>query len=119
MIRIQILSFIVSVALVLFVLVLVKKRKLKEEYALLWLFTGLVIAIFSAFRNLLEILGDLLGIFYSPAALLLVAVLFILLILLHFSVVISSFSERIRILAQKVVELEFEAKSTKPDRENS
>jgi hypothetical protein len=106
MIKVQILSFIVSVALILFVLVLIKKRKLKEEYGLLWLFTGVVIAVFSAFRNLLEILGDVLGIFYSPAALLLVAVLFILLILLHFSVVISSFSERIKVLTQKVAQLE-------------
>ncbi|MFC1568424.1 DUF2304 domain-containing protein [Candidatus Margulisiibacteriota bacterium] len=106
--RIQILSFLISLVLIIFVLVLVKKRKLKEEYAMLWLLTGVVIAVFSAFRDLLELMGEVLGIFYSPAALLLVAVMFILLILLHFSVVVSGFSEKIRVLAQKVAHLEQE-----------
>ncbi|MBN2057418.1 MAG: DUF2304 domain-containing protein [Candidatus Saganbacteria bacterium] len=113
--RIQILALLTSVALIIFVLGLIKKRRLKEEYAFLWLLIGLVIAVISVFRNLLEVLGDILGIFYSPAALLLLAVLFILLILFHFSVVISGLSEKIRLLAQKTARLEQELEERKPD----
>lgn len=73
---------------------------LKERYALLWLFSSVVILILSIWRKLLDKVAVWLGIVYPPSLLFLVAFLFLLLIILHFSVVVSNLSERNKVLAQ-------------------
>src|ERR1700754_2252993 len=79
-----------SVAGLVFVLELVRQRKLREDYSLLWLATALVLIALSVSRPLLDSLAALLGIVtYPPAALFLVAIIFMLTILLHFSTVLT------------------------------
>lgn len=98
----QYIAIFVSLALFLYILYLVRKRRIKEEYSLLWLFSSIVFIFFSIFRNLLEEFAHLVGIAYAPAALFLLLLLAIFLILIEFSVIISKLSERNKNLAQEV-----------------
>ena len=88
----------------LFVLVfeLVRRRRLLERYALLWLFASAVLLGLSVWRGLLEELAGAVGIFYAPSALFAVAFGFVLILLLHFSLVISRLAEQTKVLAQRV-----------------
>ena len=58
-----------SVGVLLLVLELVRRRRLREEYALLWLVTGAVLLLLSLSRPLLDTLAELTGIYYPPSAL--------------------------------------------------
>lgn len=108
--RIQVFSIIGSLLLFLFVLRLVKRKKLKEEYSLLWLGFGLIFIALSIFKPLLEIVASTLGILYAPAALLLMLVLSVFFILIQFSIVISKLAEGNKNLIQEVGILKAELK---------
>ena len=99
---IKILAVVGSGALLLIVLELIRRGRLKEKYSLLWLLSGVVLLIFSSSRSILGYVSRLLGIFYPPSFLFLLAFLFLLLITLHFSVVISGLSEKNKHLAQEI-----------------
>ena len=76
------------------ILELIRSRRLQERYAILWLFTGAVILVLSVWRSALGELSDAIGIAYPPTALFVLASLFILIVLLHYSTVISRLSTR-------------------------
>ncbi len=90
--RVEVVAVSGSASLLLIVLELVRRKKLKEEYSFLWLLTCIALLILSLWRSLLEVLAQLVGIFYPPTALFVVGFGFVLLILLHFSTVISKLS---------------------------
>ena len=85
---------------------LIRRGRLKEKYSLLWLFAGTILLIFSLSRGLLEYVSSLLGIYYPPSLLFLLAFMFLLLITLHFSVVISGLSDKNKKLAQELALLQ-------------
>lgn len=98
----RILLIAVGVGILVFVVNLVRTRKLKEEYAILWLFTGIVLVLLPVVIDLLDAISFALGITYPPAFIGLVAAVCILFILFQFSTSISRFSERTKVLAQEV-----------------
>ena len=98
-----------SVLLLTIVFELIRRGKLKERYALLWLLSGLVILLFSIFPNLLNIISRMLGMYYLTA-LFVISFLFLLMIVLHFSTVISRLSERNKELTQELSIMEFRFK---------
>ena len=100
--RLQILAIIVTAGLFILVFELVRQRRLLERYALLWLFASAVLLALSIWRGLLEELAQAVGIFYAPSALFGVAFGFVLVLLLHFSLVISRLAEQSKVLAQHV-----------------
>ena len=104
--RIQAVSIIVASLLVLGILELVRRRRLMERYALLWLGSGLVLLALAIWRGALKTLSDALGIFYPPNALFLIAFGFVLLLLMHFSIAVSKLSDQTKVLAQKLALLE-------------
>jgi hypothetical protein len=104
--RIQILIATVSVMLLITVIELVRRRRLLERYALLWLFSSIVLVALAAWRGALERIADTLGIAYPPNALFIVAFGFVLWMLLHFSVAVSRLSDQSKILAQRLALLE-------------
>ena len=106
MLRTQIFSLVFSIFLFLFILELIRREKLLEKYSLLWLGVAVLMMVASLSRRLLDILAESVGIYYPPAALFLVGLLFIVALLLHFSLVISRMSEENKILAQKMALLE-------------
>jgi hypothetical protein len=98
----KILAIAGSGTVLIVVIELIRQGKLKERYSLLWLLAGGILLILSSSRTLLEAVSRLLGIFYPPSFLFLLAFLFLLLITLHFSVVISGLSEKNKHLAQEI-----------------
>ena len=106
-IRASLVGIVASALLILIVLELVRGRRLKERYALLWLATGAVLLVLSAWRGGLNTIASWLGVTsYPPAVLFAVATLFILLVLLHYSTVISRLTDENVDLAQRVALLE-------------
>jgi hypothetical protein len=87
--RIQIVAVAISVTLLLGVLELVRRKKLTEEYSFVWILCALALLGLSMARGLLDRIALGLGIFYPPAALLLVVILFVFVASVSFSVVIS------------------------------
>ena len=106
MARIQILSIILSTGLMIVILELVRQRRLMERYALLWLLAGVVILLLSLWRGALEEIARAVGIVDPPNAIFVIAMGFILLLMLHFSLVISRLADEGRVLAQKLAMLE-------------
>jgi hypothetical protein len=97
----------VSVILVLVVFELIRSRRLREQYALLWLVTGVVLVVLSAWRGGLNTIAGWLGVRgYPPAVLFAVGLMFVILVLLHYSTVISRLSDQNVVLAQKLALLE-------------
>ena len=105
--RVSIAAAIASVLLLLVVFELIRSRRLRERYALLWLLTGVVLLVLSVWRGGLNTIAGWFGISgYPPAILFAVGILFILLVLLHYSTVISRLSDQSTILAQRLALLE-------------
>jgi hypothetical protein len=106
-VRVSIVGAIASLLLILVVLELVRGRRLKERYALLWLATGVVLLVLSVWRDGLNTIAGWAGVTsYPPAVLFAVATLFILLVLLHYSTVISKLTDENVDLAQRIALLE-------------
>ena len=96
-----------SLILVLVVFELIRSRRLRERYALLWLLTGIVLVVLSAWRGGLNTMAGWVGVRgYPPAVLFAVGLLFVILVLLHYSTVISRLSDQNVILAQRLALLE-------------
>ena len=107
MLRIQIFIGSVSVMLLLVVIELIRKKRLKEKYALLWFLSGVIILIFSIFPSLLMIISDIAGTYYLTT-LFIISFVFLLLIVLHFSTVISQLADQNKMLTQELSILDFE-----------
>jgi len=106
-VRVSIAASIASVLLLLVVLELIRGRRLKERYALLWLVTGLVLLVLSAWRDGLNTIAGWLGVgTYPPAILFAAATLFIVVVLLHYSTVLSKLTDENVLLAQRLALLE-------------
>ena len=105
-VRIQLLAIVGSGLLLVAILELVRRRRLLERYALLWLFSGVVLLALASWRGALEELAQLVGIAYPPNALFFVAFAFVLLLLLHFSVAVSQLTDQTKVLAQRLALLE-------------
>jgi hypothetical protein len=105
--RVSVVGVVASLLLLLIVLELVRGRRLKERYALLWLATGGVLLVLSAWRDGLNTIAGWVGVeTYPPAVLFAVATLFILLVLLHYSTVLSKLTDENVELAQRIALLE-------------
>lgn len=99
---IQIFAIIFSLSVFVGIVDLIRRGLLKEQYAILWLVSAVILLILSVWRGLLDKIAQALGVAYPPSLLFLVAFLFLLLIVLHFSVIISDFSEKNKRLSQEV-----------------
>jgi hypothetical protein len=114
--RVSIVAAIAAFLLLMVVFELIRRRRLQERYALLWLLTGIVIFVLALWRDALGLLSDLVGISYPPSALFVLGSLFVLVVLLHYSTVISRLADQNKILAQRLALLENELKEALPER---
>jgi len=103
--RITILSVLVSAALLFYILEMVRRRRLREEYSILWLAGGVILLVFSLKNDWLVWASDAVGIYYPPSFLFLIGMLFILLILIHFSITISKLYQMNKKMAQEIAHL--------------
>jgi hypothetical protein len=105
--RLQLLAVGASAVLLLVLLELVRRRRLLERYALLWLFSAGVLLALSVWRSLLGWMAeDVFGIKYPPNALFAIAFGFVLVLLLHFSLAVSRLTDQSKVLAQRLALME-------------
>jgi hypothetical protein len=104
--KIQVVATLAAAGLLLFILELVRRRRLLERYALVWLLSSTVLLVLAIWRGALNRVADLFGIAYPSNALFVVAFGFVLMLLLHFSVAVSRHSDQIKVLAQRLALLE-------------
>jgi hypothetical protein len=104
--RVSIAASVAAILLLFVTFELIRSRRLQERYALLWILTGVVVLILAVWRQALGKLSETLGVSYPPSILFLATGFFILLLLLHYSTVISRLSDQNRILAQRLALLE-------------
>ena len=103
----RLVAILVSLILLLVTIQLIRKHKLREEYALLWLLATATILILSIFGNIVGSLARFLNIAYSPTLPLVAGLIFALAVLLSLSVALSNQANQNRDLAQELALLEF------------
>jgi hypothetical protein len=81
---------------------LVRRKRLMERYAILWLFAVATILLLALWQGLLTSVSHAVGIYYPPSALFAVAFVFVLVMLVHFSITLSRLSDQNKMLAQRV-----------------
>lgn len=113
--RIQLITGGLAFFGLLIVIELVRRRRLLERYALLWLLSTLVLLGLSVWRGVLDRVAETLGVAYPPNALFVVALGFVLILLLHYSVAVSRLSDQSKILAQRLALLEDRIRDAEPD----
>jgi hypothetical protein len=106
--RVQIVAVIVTAVMLLVVFELVRRRRLVERYALLWMTVAVGLLVLAIWTDLLSWASDLVGIDVPSNALFLAAFGVAFLLLLHFSVATSRLGEETKILAQEVARLDEE-----------
>ena len=109
--RVQILAIAGSVLMVFLIFELIRKKRLLEQYSLLWLGSAVVLFILSIWRDLLEKIAALMGVYYAPSALFIIALFCGIVLFLHFSIIISKLTKQNIILAQELALLREELRS--------
>jgi hypothetical protein len=100
--RARLLLIVIGLIVLAAVINLMRTRRLKEEYALLWLLAALTLVATPILINPLDSIAFFLGIEYPPALFLGLGIIGLLLIIFQLSMVISKFSDQIRVLTQEV-----------------
>lgn len=109
-IRQKFFALIMCIAVFIFILEMVRRRKLREEYSWLWLLTGFVMIMLVAWYDLLVFITHVIGAVLPTTTLFLFGVLFLLLICLHYSIKISTLTDQVKKLAQELAILQEEIK---------
>jgi hypothetical protein len=100
--HIRIVAILSTLVLLLVVLELVRRRRLLERYALVWLGSTIVLLGLGIWQGLLGKIADAIGVVYPPNALFVIAFGFVLLLLLHFSTAVSRLTDQTKVLAQRL-----------------
>ncbi len=103
-----------SVALLVFIVELVRRRRLKEEYSVLWMATAVALLLLAAWGGLLHDLAQLIGADSQASALYFFGILFVVSLLLHFSVRVSALERRVVVLLQEVAMLNERERHERP-----
>ena len=109
--RIQIISVLGSLAVMLFVFMLIRRGKLREEYAIIWFGASLALIGVSLWRDSLEVAAKLAGIYYAPSVLLLGVIVLGFALAMHYSISLSRLAEQNKRLAQEVALLRHRVES--------
>jgi len=116
---IQYVSILGSVVFIGLIVILIRNKRIKEEFSILWLFFGLVFLFLSIWRGSLEIIAGILGIAYAPAAIFLILIIAIISILIHLSLITSRLTDQAKVMTQELgllkMEMDTMKKKTKPD----
>lgn len=116
--KVQFLAIAFSVVLLGFIFNLIRQKKIKEEYSILWLGLGFIFMVFSIWRKGLDFISELMGVAYPPAALFLILIMAVFLILIQFSMIISKHSENNKNLSQEFALMKHELEIAKKEIKN-
>ena len=105
MVKIQIIAITASVLFLLYIVRLIIKGKLREEYSIVWIICTVVLILFSFWRDGLEIIAKLVGVYEAPNLVFTGAIFAVFIYLLHLSVVVSKLHEENKKLAQDIAML--------------
>jgi len=108
--RQKIFAIMIALGLLVVIIDLVRRKKLKEEYSFLWILTGAVILIMVIWYDILTALTRLIGAVLPTSTLFFFSIVFIMMILLHFSIKVSTLTEQVKILLQELSILRTEVK---------
>jgi hypothetical protein len=111
--RVRIVAVILTAVMLGVVLELVRRRRLVERYALLWMSVALILLVLAIWNQLLNLASNAIGIEVPANALFIAAFAVAFFMLLHFSVITSRLSEETKILAQEVARLDAEARAAR------
>ena len=92
----------IGLGVLLFVIASLRKKRLKEQYALLWLLMALALVVAPLLIDLIDAISYAIGIDYPPAFMIVIALICFILIFFQLSVTISRFDEQIKSLAQEL-----------------
>ena len=109
--RQRIVAIVLAISILLIVIELVRQRKLREEYSVLWIVTALGLLVLALNYRILVWITELIGATFPPTALLFFGILFLMLLSLQFSIRLSRLTYRLRSLSQKMAILEEELRS--------
>jgi len=112
-IRIQVFVIAIGCLLLGIIFHLIRRNKLMEQYSILWILSALAVIFLAFWRGLLEKISVVIGIYYPPSALFVIAIFCGLAIALHFSVVISRLTSQNKKLAQEIGLVKNELKQVK------
>ena len=104
--KIQIIAIVTSLCFLLYISRQIVKGKLREEYSFVWILSTIILLVFSFWRDGLEVVADLLGIYEAPNMVFAAAIFLILIYLLHLSMVSSRLHQQNKTLSQQVALLQ-------------
>lgn len=100
--NIQLLMILVSLVLIVFIVHQIRRQRLYERYAFIWLLVALGMLFFSVFRYELNRIASWLGVYYPPSLILVISVLALILIGLHFSLALTQVKKNQTRLVQEL-----------------
>lgn len=115
--RIRLITIVVAVMVLLGVIELVRRRKLKEEYSLLWVLTALLLVVLSVWYGLLVKVTHLIGGTVPSSTLFFFGLVFVFAMLLHFSIRVSQLERRVTSLIQELGLLALETREAESQHE--
>jgi hypothetical protein len=112
-VNIQTISITGSILFICIIIFMIRNRKLKEEYSLLWFFSSIIFLAISLWKGAIDVLARITEIDYPPAALFIVILASLFVIMIHFSVVISRLTKSNKTLTQEIGFLKLELENLK------
>jgi len=98
----KILAIVMAVGLLVFIIDTVRRRRLREEYAWLWVLIGMIILVLSLWQDFLRAITSFLGIELPINTVFFFGLMFVVFINLHFSVKISQLTDQVKRLTQEL-----------------
>jgi len=111
MLRVQLVVLITSLFVTGFIVEQVRRRRLAVEYSLIWIVAGMGMIVLSLWKNGIEYIADLMGIYYAPSAIFVIFGILVFVLCVHFSLEISRLSSNNRVLVQRIALLEDDLKN--------
>lgn len=105
-VNLYLLSFLLSASFFIVLVYMIRGRKLREQYALLWLALSAIMMTLSLFPSVIDRMARLIGVVYAPSLLYLLGLVFVLFLLLHLTIAVSALTRRVITLTQTLALLE-------------
>lgn len=102
---------IVAIVILFFLFSLVRSRKLREKYVLLWMAVGLMVIVLTVYPPLLSWMTEISGISLASNLLFVLSILLLLGVTLHLTLEISRSEDHTRTLAENVAILNLQIKN--------
>lgn len=116
-VRQQMVAIFMAILIFIVILELVRKRKLREEYSWLWLLTGALLVVLTVWYDILIKVTHLIGAILPTSTLFFLALIFLMLVCIQFSIRISKLTDQVKNLVQEVTLLKLKPLKNKNDRD--